>query len=70
DRNAGLDWTERAPIQARLKVACKRALVHFGVDAGRADEIAGRLVAWLRVQIGSSGLAAATPPAAAGGSPG
>lgn len=57
EQNFGLDWTEREPIQARLKVAFKRALVHFGVDAGKADGIAGRLVAWVRVQVGSAGAA-------------
>jgi hypothetical protein len=64
--NAGLDWTERAPIQARLRVACKRALVHFGIDVGKAAEVAGRLVVWLRVQVRSSELAAAAPPSVAG----
>ncbi|MEJ8568627.1 abortive infection family protein [Elongatibacter sediminis] len=62
DQNAGLDWTERARIQARLKVACKRAFVHFGLDAPQADEIAGRLMVWLRVQAGSR-LAEAEVPA-------
>ena len=55
EQNVGLDWMEREAIQARLKVAFKRLLVHFGVDAGKADDIAGRLVAWLRVQVGSAG---------------
>jgi len=67
EQNIGLDWKEREPIQARLKVACKRVLVHFEVDAGKAEEIAGRLVAWLRVQVDSSGAANPAPSAAGGG---
>ena len=65
EQNVGLDWTERESIQARLKVACKRVLVHFGEEGERADEIAGRFVAWLRVQVGARGVS--TMPAAAEG---
>ncbi|HEY2383618.1 MAG TPA: abortive infection family protein [Terriglobia bacterium] len=51
EQNIGLDWKDREPIQARLKVACKRVLVQFGIVSGRADSVAERLVAWLRVQL-------------------
>ena len=53
EQNVGLDWVEREPIRARLRVACKRVLVHFGTDATKATEISGLLVGWLRVQVGS-----------------
>lgn len=49
EQNMGLDWKQREPLQARLKVACKRVLVQFGFDAARAENVAERLVAWLRV---------------------
>lgn len=48
EQNIGLDWMERESIQARIKVSCKRVLVHFGVDTGTAAKIGDHLVAWLR----------------------
>lgn len=50
DQNMAVDWKQREPIQARLKVACKRVLVHFGVILTKAETTAENLVAWLRVQ--------------------
>lgn len=50
EQNMGLDWKRREPLQARLKVACKRVLVRFGSYADNAENVAERLVAWLRVQ--------------------
>jgi hypothetical protein len=50
DQNMGLDWKRREPLQARLKIVCKRVLVRFCTAPDRADEIAERLVGWLRVQ--------------------
>ncbi len=50
DQNMGLDWKRREPLQARLKVACKRVLVQFGSTPEKAEGVAERLVAWLRVQ--------------------
>lgn len=49
EKNMGLDWKRREPLQARLKVACKRVLVQFGSDTATAENVAERLVAWLRV---------------------
>ena len=60
EQNMSLDWIDRDVIRARLKVVSKRTLVHFGVNVDKAEEIAGRLVAWLRVQVGKSDTAA--PP--------
>jgi hypothetical protein len=54
EHNMALDWKEREPIQARIKVACKRVLVAFGLEVGKADDVAGRLIAWLRVQADDS----------------
>jgi hypothetical protein len=50
EQNLGLDWKRREPLQARLKVASKRVLVQFGSDAAKAENVAERLVTWLRVQ--------------------
>jgi hypothetical protein len=50
EQNMGLDWKQREPLQARLKVACKRVLVRFGCTPDKADAVAERFVSWLRVQ--------------------
>lgn len=50
DQNMGLDWKRREPLQARLKIVCKRVLVRFGIGPDKAEKIAERLVGWLRVQ--------------------
>ena len=50
EASMGLDWKERPPLQARVKVACKRVLVRFGVPTEQADQVAEQFVAWLRVQ--------------------
>ena len=50
DKNMALDWKIREPIQARLKVSCKRVLVRFGTEPEKADEVAKRMVAWLHQQ--------------------
>ncbi|VAV95285.1 hypothetical protein MNBD_ACTINO02-2293, partial [hydrothermal vent metagenome] len=67
EENTGLDWKERKSIQARLKVVCKRVLVHFGVDTDKASEVAGRLVAWLRIQLGDRSTTGVDSAKAAGG---
>ncbi len=64
----GLDWKRREPLQARLKVACKRVLVQFGSDAAKAENVAERLVAWLRVQAPEVGSGIPLAPAAVDGS--
>lgn len=51
EENMGLDWKQREPLQARLKVACKRVLVQFGTASEKADVVAERLVVWMRVQV-------------------
>lgn len=51
DRNMALDWEVRTQIQARLKVACKRVLVRFGIRREKADEIAVHIINWLLVQV-------------------
>lgn len=50
DQNMGLDWKQREPLQARLKVACKRVLVKFGMEPKAAEKTAERLIAWLGIQ--------------------
>ena len=68
EQNIGLDWKRREPLQARLKVACKRVLVQFGLDAGRAENVAERLVGWLRVQAPDVGSGIPQVPALVEGS--
>jgi hypothetical protein len=67
EQNMGLDWKRREPLQARLKVACKRVLVQFGSAPEKAEDVAERLVAWLRVQAPE--VASGSPPAVAAGGP-
>ncbi len=55
EQNMGLDWKRREPLQARLKVACKRVLVQFGSAPDKAEAVAERLVTWLRVQAPEAG---------------
>jgi hypothetical protein len=38
EENMGLDWIQRESLQARLKVACKRVLVQFGLHPRRRRE--------------------------------
>ena len=66
EQNIGLDWKLREPIQARLKVACKRVLMGFGATPEKAEAVAERLVIWLRVQVPDVGTMGATPPVVAG----
>ena len=51
DQNMGLDWKMREPLRARLKVVCKRVIVQFGFEAAKAEEVAERLVTWMRIQV-------------------
>jgi hypothetical protein len=64
DQNMGLDWKRREPLRARLKVACKRVLVQFGATPEKAEDVAERLVAWLRVQAPEVGSGIPLAPAA------
>jgi len=48
ERSMGLDWTSREPLQAAMKVALRRTLTKFGIEAARAEQTAERLVAWLK----------------------
>jgi hypothetical protein len=49
ERNMGLDWSSREPLQAAMKVALRRTLIKFGIELGRAEQTAERLVAWLKM---------------------
>lgn len=69
EQNMGLDWKRREPLQARLKVACKRVLVQFGSDAAKAENVAERLVTWLRVQAPEVTSGIPLAPAGVEGSP-
>lgn len=69
EQNMGLDWKRREPLQARLKVACKRVLVQLGSAPDNAEEVAGRLVAWLRIQTSEAGSETSAAPDAADGGP-
>ncbi len=68
EQNMALDWKRREAIQARLKVACRRVLVRFGVAPEKAAEVAERLVTWFRVQVPDLATTEAAALAAADGS--
>lgn len=51
NQNMGLDWKQREVLQARLKVACRRVLMRFGCETKKAEEVAERLVTWVRIQV-------------------
>jgi hypothetical protein len=48
EHRMGLDWTSREPLQAAMKVALRRTLIKFGIEAARAEQTAERLVAWFK----------------------
>jgi hypothetical protein len=58
EQHMGMDWTEREPLQAAMKVALRRTLVQFGVAPKFAEETASHLVSWLRIQAVGFGEAA------------
>lgn len=61
ERNMGLDWKQRDTLQARLKIACKRVFVRFGVDGKKAEDIAEKFVVWLRVQAPDMAMGSDAP---------
>jgi hypothetical protein len=61
ERSMGLDWTSREPLQAAMKVALRRTLTKFGIEAARAEQTAERLVAWLKTNAAT--LTETTPTA-------
>ncbi|NUQ94339.1 MAG: abortive infection family protein [Gemmatimonadaceae bacterium] len=63
DASMGLDWKERPPLQARVKVASRRVLVRFGVPTDEAEKLAEQFVAWLRIQAPDGEVAVAQPDA-------
>jgi|CXWL01.1.fsa_nt_gi hypothetical protein len=67
EENMGLDWKQREPLQARLKVACKRVLVQFGCASEKAEDVAERFVVWLRVQVPEVGVGSIVAPVVADG---
>ena len=50
EQHMSLDWRISESKQARLKVAFKRVLFRFRFSKQRADEVATRVVGWLREQ--------------------
>jgi hypothetical protein len=58
EQHMGMDWTEREPLQAGMKVALRRTLIQFGVAPKFAEETASHLVSWLRIQAVGLGEAA------------
>jgi hypothetical protein len=61
ERSMGLDWVSREPLQAAMKVALRRTLIKFGIEASRAEQTAERLVAWLKTNAAT--LTETTPVA-------
>ena len=50
EANIGTDWREREVLQARIKVALRRTLTHFGIPEDAAKKCSEHLVAWLKIQ--------------------
>lgn len=59
EQQAGLDWAEREPLQAAMRVALRRTLTRFGFEKDRAEKTAVDLVSWLKTHVG--GLASTEP---------
>lgn len=68
ERNMGIDWKRREPLQARVKVSCKRVLIQFGSDPKKAEKAADRLDLWPRVQAPEFGGGSLVAQAVAKGS--
>jgi hypothetical protein len=50
ESNMGLDWTVRERLQAKIKIALRRVLIQFGIDAKNATNSAEHLVTWFKKQ--------------------
>lgn len=61
EQGMGLDWTQREPLQAAMKVSLRRTLIKFGIEAARAEQTAEKLVAWLKAN--AAALPETTPAA-------
>ena len=48
----GLDWQNREPLVAAMKVALRRTLVHCGMDRKVADVNARKLISWFKDKAG------------------
>jgi abortive infection Abi-like protein len=59
ERNMGTDWTEREMLQAKMKIALRRVLLQFGIDAKNATNFAEHLVTWFKKQ--SAGIGSVSP---------
>jgi hypothetical protein len=57
----GLDWISRENLQAATKVALRRTLTKFGIEAVRAEQTADGLVGWLKTNAAT--LMETTPAA-------
>jgi hypothetical protein len=42
----GLDWNERLPMRAAMKIAIKRIFMQFGIDPSRAEQNSELLTGW------------------------
>jgi hypothetical protein len=50
DPHVGLDWQDREPLQAAIKVALRRTLLQFGIEREKAEWAANHLLTWLKIQ--------------------
>jgi hypothetical protein len=46
EQHMGLDWNERLPMRAAMKVAMKRVCLRFGIDPSRAEQNSELLTGW------------------------
>jgi hypothetical protein len=46
EQHMGLDWNERLPMRAAMKIAIKRVCLKFGIDPNRAEQNSEMLTGW------------------------
>jgi hypothetical protein len=46
EQHMGLDWNERLPMRAAMKIAIKRVCLRFGIDPNRAEQNSEMLTGW------------------------
>lgn len=51
EENTGIDWEQRSPLQASLKVACKRLLIKFGTSSNEASRVSEKFIEWLKANL-------------------
>ena len=51
EQHMGLDWNERLPMRAAMKIAIKRVCLRFGIDSSRAEQNSELLTGWFAANV-------------------